>query len=1041
MNQKKEQKEKGTATGRETARRRITPLGWVGIALGSLVLLVIGLLAAATLWLTPARLSELVSREGGEYLDADVKVCNMRFSLWSTFPRLWLEADSIELRARTLKGIAPELLDSLPPDAARLLTVGSFRGGVDIPGLLKGKIRLRDVRIGNLDLNLVQVSDSVANYLIFPQTTSRLPHIPEITANIITLADSGRVSYFSLPSGLDALIALRDLRLEKQREHNGTGSRETDYAFTLGGILSLSAGDIDMLHEFPVRLGGDVGIGYRPLRIRLSDYRMALGNLNARVSLSLRGEENPELSSFSCSVDQFHLLRLLSYLPAAFIPHFSGVTTDIRMQAQARLSAPYMLGSSELPSLQVAVGVADGTIDYRLDNGESLSLSHIGLSADLDFNGAHPEESRVVVPEFELECDGAEARISGMVSDLFGLPVVSSRWEINGDAEEMSRHLPWLRDASVSGTVAGDGELDFRIVNLTARALDSLRLDGELRFPQIAMITEPGRSALTGSDIAMRFSLAGNIKSGEPHLTRPTDYSLTIGDLRWRRDSTRLRLRGATLDGAMALLSGKAGFDTLTSRLHATEFRLDEPRNHVGVNNLDTRINLRRSTQAERTALQAAPVTAWSDSSALERTPHTPLALLGDSPAMRTFVTNWRMNTDLSVGSARWDIRDYPHPFLFGHAELSTDFDRLEISRIGFRSGESSATLSGSAGGFRRFFRFDTPSPLEATLRLSAGTIDINGIAKACEEAAGTRATRHAPSRASRSEREKREAATQTPAWLIPRNLTAGISISADTIRYANLRLTDASGRIGVAEGNLKVENLRMATDFASAQLGLTYSSSDLLGLRVAADLGIDNLQLTGFYGAFKELMADMPQLRNLTGYISVGGKIGLDIFPDMTVNMPSLTADLNVGGRGLVLRQDPFIHRIARMMLITNKEPIEIADVDMKARVFDNLLEVEPFEFKFRDYRLMMMGVNNFGAEIMYHIGIEDSPLHIPFGINIEGNFHHPRLRFGGAHWKDERAWRITSDIEKSFRWNFVREVSHYGDAFMKKAASGKPL
>ena len=82
------------------------------------------------------------------------------------------------------------------------------------------------------------------------------------------------------------------------------------------------------------------------------------------------------------------------------------------------------------------------------------------------------------------------------------------------------------------------------------------------------------------------------------------------------------------------------------------------------------------------------------------------------------------------------------------------------------------------------------------------------------------------------------------------------------------------------------------------------------------------------------------------------------------------------------------------------------------------------------------MGGLNNFGGQLYYHIGVMDFPLHFPFGINIKGTFRHPQLRFGGAHWKDVKGTEIAAGIMDSNRINIVREAKHYIREFVHKAA-----
>lgn len=87
------------------------------VAIGCLVGVVILLVVAATLYLTPANLTRILDREASEYFKADIRVSNPRFTFWSTFPRLHIEIASLRIDSRTLRGVDKAIRERLPADA------------------------------------------------------------------------------------------------------------------------------------------------------------------------------------------------------------------------------------------------------------------------------------------------------------------------------------------------------------------------------------------------------------------------------------------------------------------------------------------------------------------------------------------------------------------------------------------------------------------------------------------------------------------------------------------------------------------------------------------------------------------------------------------------------------------------------------------------------------------------------------------------------------------------------------------------------------
>ena len=82
--------------------------------IAAVILLTVGALCGVTWWLTPERLTRIVNEQASRRLNADVRTENVRFTLWSTFPHLRLEMDSLHVRSRNLDSLPPALKKDLP---------------------------------------------------------------------------------------------------------------------------------------------------------------------------------------------------------------------------------------------------------------------------------------------------------------------------------------------------------------------------------------------------------------------------------------------------------------------------------------------------------------------------------------------------------------------------------------------------------------------------------------------------------------------------------------------------------------------------------------------------------------------------------------------------------------------------------------------------------------------------------------------------------------------------------------------------------------
>ncbi len=426
----------------------------------------------------------------------------------------------------------------------------------------------------------------------------------------------------------------------------------------------------------------------------------------------------------------------------------------------------------------------------------------------------------------------------------------------------------------------------------------------------------------------------------------------------------------------------------------------------------------------------AVPVVAAASDPALKTTPKY---IDFQAPqALSQLFDQYAMDATLKV--ARIDLRTpgFHKGNYFSNLDLKVGENNIRLANLDIMLENTGAHLSADIGNLRSFLLnpASDDNPLVTSLALSLDTVNINALARAYVESKGGMAN---------LPRHDTVTASDSVALLIPRNLKTDIRLAAKEIMYTNLNLTDVKADIALRKGILDIPDLSLASSFGSAALNVKYDSSDVDSLRLGLGLDINKIDLVRFFKKFPSLIRMMPEMRNLSGDISAGVTFSTDIFPDMYINMPATDVDLNVQGRGLTVKQSRFIRRITRMMLIESGGPIHIHDMDVHASIHDNLLQLDPFYFEFDRYRIRMLGVNNLDGDLYYHIAVDKSPVPFPFSVNIEGQFHHPKLRFGGAHYNVKKAERVTSQIQEENNINMVLILRKLLRAFVGEAAKKK--
>ena len=130
-----------------------------------------------------------------------------------------LEMDSLRVVSRSLHTLPDSVRATLPADADSLLSLPSFHAGVNVFALLGGHVSLYDVVFTHPEVNLLQVDDSSANYLIAPPqeasektSGSSVTALPRISINRFAIVGADPLRFRSLKDSVDVAVARSEER-------------------------------------------------------------------------------------------------------------------------------------------------------------------------------------------------------------------------------------------------------------------------------------------------------------------------------------------------------------------------------------------------------------------------------------------------------------------------------------------------------------------------------------------------------------------------------------------------------------------------------------------------------------------------------------------------------------------------------------------------------------------------------------------------------------------------------------------------------------
>ncbi len=1034
------------------------------LSAGFLLVIFCILIAGLTLYLTPSNLTRLLNREASEYFKADFHISNARFTIWSTFPHLFLEIDSLRIESRTLKNLPSELRKQLPSNADFLASTGKIKGSVNVVRLVEGGIWMKELIIDQLDINMVALNDSINNYNIIPSTSSKDFEVPYFTAGTVALTNPKPIRFFSAPTNTNAKMLISGVRLTRDR---GTKDK---YQINLGGKVDAIVREVEILSGFPFGLHGQIDLRFHPFRVGFKDFAINLGNTHGNLNMNLNLGENMKVNNLNYRIQAFDLTRFLRFLPGLDGQGIKGLNANLMVDAAARLTAPYSFSANELPSFEIDFNIPEGALSYTLSNGTTYSLRHSKAEGILDFNGKEIGKSRFTLKPLSIYADGIDLRIEGIVDSLLSHPLVSTSVGLDVDMSRLSQS-PSLKGYHIAGQMFSKTDISFELPHLSSAEIVNLNVDGDVFIPSFALNCNKENLNIKGKKINLHYSGASEnlshqalSKSRIETILRAKGLNLTTGassistdgvvfkassainhfdsssilqsipynaELSLRRivsksltDSLITSINGLHLLADAKIKGAILEGSNLTSALSADKVSIDAPRAKFSSSGIMVGVKAKRLQNNGLAPHHPDFSTEFADSSTLNRIRHTATALSLQLPEnVQAFLNSFDIALNLGVNRGSLDTPHFHQAAKFSGLKVSGTPDEVILKPVAIRAGSTAARISAHVSNLRNVFAFGERSqlPIEADIMLD--TVNINYLARLYEET---------------SPYKKGHSSTSDDSitMLIPRNLDAHIRASAKETIYTNLHLFDLETTINVKDGLASVPDLQISSDFGRASLGLSYDTRDASHLNFGLSAGVKDINVVTFFERFHTLLEMMPQMKNLSGYVSAQVKGEVDIYPNMDLNLPSLEANLGLQGRQLNVHQSHFIRRITRMMLIPEGGNLHIEDLNVKASIHDNLLELYPFNFEFSKYRIRMLGLNNFNGDLYYHVGIENNPLHLPFGINIEGNFSNPKLRFGSSDYKGQRSFDVTSNIMSATRINLVKEGKWFLKEFMHRAA-----
>lgn len=1048
------------------------PVKWLAITIVSVVCLLLCLLAAASLLLTPQRLTSLTMNYGNEAMPGgrlDVK--RVELTIWRTFPHTTLEIDSLCITN-------PRFTDG----GDTLLSVASIDGRLNPAALLIGRISISHVDIQSPKATLWVNADSLSNADIFapsePKGKDDKPlSLPDIRINRFAIDGDAAVRYVSIPDSTDIRLSLSSASLQ------GHKRQAPNYRLQFAASANVSP-----LLPQSIDMGLDGGIGWspkRPMAISLHDFAINADSLRTLTSLNADFSHGIDISSL-----HFRLLPTPLQRLASLIPGTMEIKTDAKVEASMQLLKPYTFNPDTLliPDLKAHLRLTDSELTVPELN---LHVSQIGLEATADLNSLGLDRTVITLRRLHADLPGTDLTADGSLTNLATDPTAEGCIKGTVDFSGLDKRVWQMLGLRMRGHLDTDIDFTAPLSALSENGFHKLKLNGYVNLNNIGALLPSDSIALWTDRARLEFGtdrpLGPDKKVIESLLSMSADADsivLFTPDLQGRLSGLHLgagventattldtstvtpmggtlqikRLRLTMADSTQAMVRD-LDFATILTRynndgrrplmaMRGTTRRIAWADGTNRASLQGAKINIRATLQPKRT--RRKPSTADSlrmkarrDSMLIAQSGTERIDFAVDRSTVR-LLKQWDIRGQVSANGARLATPLMPLRMRMTGLDLNFNPDSVMLDRLKLKAGRSDFALSGSITNMQRALGRKRGQPLRASLTLLSDTINVNQLVQAAmqgtawQQTADTTRTDNINLEAEPDIDESTQS-TETRAIVVPMNIDATFSFRAKNIIYSTLLLNDFSGQVIVDNGAAHLSDLHASTAAGSADLNMLYYAPTPDNVDVGLSLELDRFKIGAVDELLPALDTIMPILADLDGVVnlSLGATTRLDTA--MNIIFPTAKAMLFIEGDSLKVLDEKTFKTMSKWLLFRDKKKNMIDHMEVEMAVEDNTLQIFPFMFDFDRYRIGVMGHNDLDMNLNYHVSILKSPIPFKFGVNVKGSPGKLKIRPGRARFKENMAGK-TVHIADTLRVNLANEIKSALKRG-KKAAAVAPM
>jgi vacuolar-type H+-ATPase subunit H len=206
----------------------------------------------------------------------------------------------------------------------------------------------------------------------------------------------------------------------------------------------------------------------------------------------------------------------------------------------------------------------------------------------------------------------------------------------------------------------------------------------------------------------------------------------------------------------------------------------------------------------------------------------------------------------------------------------------------------------------------------------------------------------------------------------IPKNIDFKLNTNFKKVLYEDLVITNINGAMSLKEGVASMDNLKMNMLDGTLNMNGDYSTADITKPSASMVFAISDFDINKTYNSFKVIQESAPIAKNCSG------KFSMMLTYKSLLNDSMMPVMETVNGAGLfssnkiTIDNSDVFNKLAGLLKNDKYKTVELNDLDVKFKIVDGNIEVEPFKTKSGNIDFEIGGKQGIDQSLDYKMNIK---------------------------------------------------------------------